>query len=215
MEVTKVSKESLQKAMEVLGLSKAEEATPVVAETTVDVVSDEIKKAEEEVILAQAKLEELKNPKSTESKIEKADNAELIKGFENKIGAIATLVQSKDDKIEELQKAIGEITEFNKALANKIGMIEKTPMTQKSAVTAKAVERFENGAAVIEKGIRTISIGNKTQRAELAEEIFNAATKDGKVNEELAKACTEIELGQVPPAFQKRLLTDFKIRVVR
>lgn len=233
MEVTKISSESLQKAMETLGLIEKAEATAT-AEVVVkveDVKSEELKKAEEAVTLAQAKLEELKNPKKEEEvevkeTIVKAEvSEELIKGFNDKIGAMAVMVQSKDEKIEELTKAVNSITEFNKALATKIGMIEKTPLDRKSVTTQAYVEKFEKAEGGKEKvtNIRTLSISNGKHRAEIADELFKAAVEKSTIgtngdkmpDQELAKASQYVELRQVTPQLQQRLLKDFNIQVVR
>jgi len=216
MEVTKVSPESLQKAMETLGLiEKAEQSTTTeTAEVKVgDQASEELKKAQEDLALAQAKIEALKN-KETIVKAEVSE--ELIKGFNDKIGAMAVMVQAKDEKIEELTKAVNSITEFNNALAAKIGMIAKTPLERKSVTTQSYVEKFEKGEKGKETNIRTLSIGNGKHRAEIADVLFKAATANpDKIDDELAKASQYIELRQVTPQLQQRLLKDFNIQVVR
>lgn len=221
MEVTKISSKSLQKAMETLGLiEKAETTAEVEVE---DQVSEELKKAQEDLELAQAKIEALKNPKKEEKVVEvketivKAEvSEELIKGFNDKIGAMAVMVQAKDEKIEELTKAVNSITEFNNALAAKIGMIAKTPLERKSVTTQSYVEKFEKGEKGKEANIRTLSIGNGKHRAEIADVLFKAATANpDKIDDELAKASQYIELRQVTPQLQQRLLKDFNIQVVR
>lgn len=229
MEVSKVSSESLQKAMETLGLiEKAEvvatttgtaavNTTTIVAETK----NEELEKAEKDLAELQAKIENIKNPKTEKEVIVKAEvNEELIKGltqgFEDKIGAMATLVQSKDQKIEELTKAVNSVNEFSKALAAKLGMIEKTPLDRKSVSTVGYVEKFEKAEGAPDKGVRTLSISNGKHRSEIAEELFKAATANpDKVDAELEKAVQSVELRQVTPQLQQRLLKDFKIQVVR
>lgn len=232
MEITKVSSESLQKAMETLGLIEKAE---VVATTTgtalttttivVDAKNEELEKAQKDLELAQAKVEELKNPKVvapvTEVIVKSEISEELIKGitkgFDDKIGAMATLVQSKDSQIEELTKAVNSITKFNNALAEKIGMIEKTPLERKSVVTKSYLEKGgEGAAAVIQPQVQTLSISNSKHRGQIAEELFKAATANpDKIDNELAKAVASIELGQVMEPLRQRLLKDFKINVVK
>ena len=234
MEVSKVSSESLQKAMETLGLIEKAE---VVATTTgtaavntativAEVKNEELEKAEKDLAELQAKIENIKNPKTEKEVIVKAEvnnsfnSEELIKGltqgFEDKIGAMATLVQSKDQKIEELTKAVNSVNEFSKALAAKLGMIEKTPLDRKSVSTVGYVEKFEKAEGAVDKSVRTLSISNGKHRSEIAEELFKAATANpDKVDAELEKAVQSVELRQVTPQLQQRLLKDFKIQVVR
>jgi len=217
MDVTNVSQESLQKALEALGLiEKAEVVT-----TTADVKIEELIKAEEELIAAQLKLEQLKNPKvegvvASDVTLVKAEISEISKGFNDKIEAMATLIQSKDQKIEELTKAVTSINEFSKALASKLGMIAKTPLERKSVTTQGFVEKFEKKEEITKGAdVKVLSISNNKHRAEIADELFNAATSGGKLDEELAKAAQCVELRQVTPAIQQRLLKDFKIQVVK
>ena len=227
MEVSKVSSESLQKAMETLGLIEKAE---VVATTTgtaavntivAEVKNEELEKAEKDLAELQAKIENIKNPKTEKEVIVKAEvNEELIKGltqgFEDKIGAMATLVQSKDQKIEELTKAVNSVNEFSKALATKLGMIEKTPLDRKSVSGVGYVEKLEKAEGAVDKSVRTLSISNGKHRSEIAEELFKAATANpDKVDAELEKAVQSVELRQVTPQLQQRLLKDFKIQVVR
>lgn len=229
MEVTKISSESLQKAMETLGLIEKAETAEVKVE---DQVSEELKKAQEDLELAQAKIEALKNSKKEEKVVEvketivKAEvSEELIKGFNDKIGAMAVMVQSKDEKIEELVKAVSSLSEFNQKLATKIGMIEKTPLDRKSVTTQAYVEKFEKAEGGKEKvtNIRTLSISNGKHRAEIADELFKAAVEKSTIgtngdkmpDQELAKASQYVELRQVTPQLQQRLLKDFNIQVVR
>lgn len=228
MEVSKVSSESLQKAMETLGLIEKAEVvatttgTAAVNTTTVvlEAKNEELEKAEKDLAELQAKIENIKNPKTEKEIVKSEISEELIKGitqgFEDKIGAMATLVQSKDQKIEELTKAVTSVNEFSKALAAKLGMIEKTPLDRKSVSTVGYVEKFEKAEGGVDKGVRTLSISNGKHRSEIAEELFKAAIANpDKVDTELEKAVQSVELRQVSPQLQQRLLKDFKIQVVR
>lgn len=215
MDQNKISQESLQKAMETLGLKQPEAQTAQVVE---EKKSEELTKAEADLVLAQAKVEEIKNGKKKDEPAVQL-SAELIKGLEEKISALATVIQSKDGKIEELSKSIETITGFNEKLAEKIGMIARTPMERKSLTGVKTVERFEKGEdnkLGTKTGVRELSLSNKSQRAEIAQELFDAATKNPeKVDGELSKACSNVELGQVTPQMQQRLFKDFNIKVVK
>lgn len=225
MEVSKVSQESLQKAMETLGLIEKAEVVATTTETTpVEAKNEELEKAEKDLVDLQAKIEAIKNPKIEEKKeviVKSEINEELIKGitegFNTKIGAMATLVQSKDDKIEELTKAVNSVNEFSKALAAKLGMIEKTPLERKSVTTKTFLEKGEGEKITkADDAIQTLSIGNGKHRAEIADELFKAATANPeKIDDQLAKAVAAVELGQVNDQLRKRLLKDFKINVVR
>lgn len=217
MEGIKVSKESLQKAMETLGLVKAENSTIVEQTATViiDPKVEELKKAEEELLAVQAKIEGLKNPTTTV--VEKTQiGGEIIKGFEDKLGSLVTLIQSKDEAIAELAKSVSELNEFNKALTSKIGTLERTPLVRKS-VDARGLERFvnDNTSGNAAKDVRVMSLSNKKQRAEVANELFTKATAGGVVDAELQKACEYVELGHVPDDLKKRLLSEFKIQMVK
>jgi hypothetical protein len=70
-------------------------------------------------------------------------------------------------------------------------------------------------------GVRVMSISNKAHRAEVADVLFNAATAvEGKVDPELSKACSFVELGSFPNAafaekIQGRLLKEHKIKLVK
>ena len=95
-------------------------------------------------------------------------------------------------------------------------MIEKTPLDRKSVSTVGYVEKFEKAEGAVDKSVRTLSISNGKHRSEIAEELFKAATANpDKVDAELEKAVQAVELRQVTPQLQQRLLKDFKIQVVR
>lgn len=168
-----------------------------------------------------------------ETKIEKAEIAEdkIMKAMDEKFKAIGTLIASKDEEIglikgenEELKKGIIEITEFNKRLAAKIGMIEQQPLDRKSVTTTKFMEKGEGEQAGVTGGsqMTTLSLSNKVHRAALADVLFKGATKDpNKLDNELEKAVKTVELGSLgdTPQFsqrlQKRLAEEFKINVVK
>lgn len=251
MEKTQISKEAIQKAQEILGLVSAP-TTPAPSAEDEAKKAEEIKKAEIQAQLAETlkKADELKallgesaaapvkveDPKVETAKVEaplvKAEVAEdkIMKAMDEKFQAIGTLIASKDEEIglikgenEELKKGINEITEFNKRLAAKIGMIEQQPLDRKSVTTTKFIEKGEGDGPVSGGSqMTTLSLSNKTHRAALADALYKGATKDpNKLDSELVKAVQTVELGSLgdTPQFsarlQKRLAEEFKINVVK
>lgn len=232
MEVETVSQEAIQKALETLGLSKP--AAPVKTAEQIEAEKQaELKKAEEAALQKEyedtiAKAEELKNKlegKTATSEINKAVDSEIVKSFESKVGALATLVQSKDQQISELQKAVQSITDFNQQLGEKIGMISKQPLERKSVTTKTFLEKggeVNNGG--VNGQVKTFSLADKKQRNQLADIMYKAAiSADGKgvKDEEFAKAipCVELgSLGRTPQEAQSlsiRLLNEHKIVVTK
>lgn len=227
----KVTKESLQKAMEILDLvEKAEQGNEEVtaegatetgaaaATTTTTVELTELQKAEKAVADAQAALERVKNEAATATSTPAvgADMLQKAEQLEKKIGAMATLIQSKDEAIDDLKKGLEQVIAFNTELGKKIGMIERQPLDRKSITTetGAVVERFNKGGE--DNGVRTLSITDRKDRAEIADVLFKAATKEeGKIDAELSKAVSYVELGQVPAPLIKRLRSEFNINVVR
>ena len=245
MEGTQVSAEALQKALETLGLVKAEVTAPI-AEAKVETVEapvvDEVKKAlETELDAILQKAEEIKlqlnTPTEAKKEIVKAEvptekevtapsaSDELIKSFESKILALGTLWQSEKEEKVELKKAVDEVlasnkqlVEFNTVLARKLAIVEKQPMERKSVdVSIVAKEKFEKA----ENGARVLSMSNPAQRQEISSTLFNEFAKGEHKDKELEKALQYVDLGDLATnstdrkRIMERLLTTHKIQVVK
>lgn len=216
--------------METLGLDPevkaAESETPAaeVAEET-PAVETELEKAEKAVVLAQAKVESLKNPGS--QILNKAEIvSELKKASDDKFKAIATILRSKDDKIETLEKSIGELVNFNKVLGERLGIVEKTPM-QPKAIRGKIEiqERFAkggDGGEEIEKGeVPTYSMSNHKHRGKVAGMILTEVGKSWNGdklegdNLKLQKSISQVEIGNISDPSRDLIQERLKIRLVR
>lgn len=227
MEVTKVSKEALEKALQTLNLVKIEPA--------VDAAKiEELKKAEEAKALLETeykatiqKAEELKAKMEGKTVTEKPKeivkaeiitplNTEFEKATKEQIGALGTLVQSKNEEIDELKKGMSDVmaelkkaTEFNQLLGKKIGIIEKQPLDRKSVTTTTFIEKGGDGKPS-EGGLIKKSMSNKSDKKEIADILFEKATEDGKkLNEEFAKAVEYVELGKFPTQESARKVQNF------
>lgn len=199
-----ITPEVLEKAKQILGLAASDQAVEAKQST-------ELEKAEQDLLSAQAKVEELKSGKTDKKPETAQDNTELIKAVNDKFQALGELILAKDSEIDGLKKAnddlageIKKINEFNKAFGEKIGMLAKAPQDRKSiSGTVKAVERFEKGengqelgAGTAAEGKQVFSLSNKDQRAALSSTLFDFAVQDNKiVDQEFAKAAQYVELG--------------------
>lgn len=211
MEVTKVSKEAIEKAEIALGLKKSEEITPVTdaAEKT---KQEEIKKAEEaKVALEKEYNETLKKAEDLKAKIggEKVVEPVIVKAeveapsFEKAVNEkfthLATLINAKNEDNDGLKKAVDELTnklqkaeEFNAALGRKVGIIEKQPLDRKAVTTQTFIEKGGDAPAG-EKGKRVLSLSG--DKKEISDILFAKAEVDGKiVNPSFAKASQYVEL---------------------
>lgn len=212
----KISSEALKKAMETLGLS-TEQPAAAQAEKT------DLQKAEEEMIAVQAKIEKLKNPATSSNDLNKSEVAEqLNKAFDEKFKALGMILTSKDDQIENLTKAIGDLTEQNSVIGKRLGIVERTPLERKSISEGIQVrERFEKGGDNTQpNGMKVISIKNSNERRYASKLVLDEAiAKGGDVNgtftpnPELAKAAQQIELRQVGPEVAQLLREKFNIKV--
>lgn len=225
MEVTKISDEAYQKALQSLGLVKGENSEALaLAETEKKAKEvEELKKAEDEV---KAKLEsELKDtlqkaeeikakiegkeivkavemPILSEVKVEniaKEEIAELQKGFDEKFSSLATILQKKGEENAELKKALEDQSLFLTKLGQKIGLIEKQPLERKSLSGVNYIERFEKGEKdSIEKSEgETFSLSNLTQRKELTDRMWDAFEKAEMKDNELEKGMRSIEMAGI------------------
>lgn len=216
----KITEEALNKALEILNLTSKEVEKEGPAEEL-----SEIQKAEQEFEAAQAKLEALKKPATP------APAEELSKAFKDQFTALGQLIQSKDEEIEELKKAVGEIADlkrFNEELGRRLGMVEKQPMERKS-VSAVPVERFEKGGEGTSDGTPegkvVYSISKAKDRRELANFMASEAIEKARANgekieqQEFYKAAQCVELGSLgdTPAhaekIQKLLASKYNILV--
>lgn len=127
----------------------------------------------------------------TEGDLKKAEtkaNDELIKGFNDKLSAAITLIESKDKENEELKKSqadlIGKISSLEESI-NKIGKFSQGP---KSLLKANSfVDRF----APAKEGETTLSLSqNKNQ---VINELVKAAGSDFGANNMFAKAASLVE----------------------
>jgi len=243
MEVTKVSEESLQKALQTLGLVKAEVVDKSIEDAAKIKEQEELKKAEEtkaiETELADTlkKAEDLKAKLSGETKASEAvavttstenssttvtvDNSEIIKSFESKVLALGTVIQSKDEQLAELKKAVDGVTTFNAELAKRLGMIANQPVDRKSVATSQVIERFaiEKGG---DAGTRTLSLSDRKQRAELSDMLYKAAVSGNEIkDQEFAKAVPYIELQSLgsnqseAQSLSQRIKKEFNIVVTK
>jgi hypothetical protein len=196
----KVSQESLQKALETLGLASAPAA----------VVEPVIEKAEPVVVVTPV----AEAPKS-EVNVE-----ELVKGFESKILALGTVIQHKDEETSELKKAMESVVAFNKVLAEKIGLIEKQPLDRKSVGASTAVvERFEKGGNVAEP--KVYNIANPRERKEVGDILMTEFEKGGGKDQELAKAIKFIDISELGAnhiearRLHSKIMKEFNIDITR
>lgn len=235
-EVTKISKEAIQKAEEILGLIKAEDVV-VDAAAEAKKKADELKKAETDKLQGELdvilkKAEEIKNKiegKETTAVEQTATviatpDAELVKA-NAKIDALAILFKASGEDNDELRKAngelkasIGKIEEFTTALSKKLGMIAEQPLDRKSVSTVSFLEKGGEGAA--NNGIKVMSISNKKHKAEVADVLYKAAEASEFKDTELVKATQFVELGSFPnqqfaQRIQARLLKEHKIQLVK
>lgn len=215
MEVTKVSKEAIEKAQIALGLIKAEEAAPI----TDAIKQEEIKKAEERTALegeykvALQKAEELKakmeGKKEEPVAIVKAESlfdfAAFQKANDEKFTALGLMIQAKNEEITELKKVVDESTvklqkaeEFNEVLGKKVGIIAKQPLERKAVTTTGFIEK--GGAAGKENVNEEKSLSLTANKKEISDMLFEKAIGkiDGKeqvVSQPFAKAAQYVELG--------------------
>ena len=243
IESNKISKESLQKALETLGLV-TEEVKPDTTASTVETVvkAEDAEKAKLEAELQEAiqKAEDIKAklaaPAATPAKETTAtpaiNTAEIVeavsKAFDSKVQALGLLVQSKDEKIAELSKSVETISEFNTRLAEKLQMIEKQPMDRKSLTGVKYVERFEKSGEG-QSNERVISLSNLKERGELVDMIYKSVETAGfdekkgvHKDAEFAKAIRTIEqtghlagTSHEAAALQNRIRKEFGITVTK
>lgn len=239
MEVTKISKEAIQKALVTLNLV---EATPEVDKAKEEAdkkalikseYEETIKKAEELKAKLEGKEVTLAKTEITTAKVEEPKKDETLEKAIAQVGALGVLVNASRQENEELKKAnddlvksIGEIKQFTTSLAEKLGMIEKQPLDRKSITTQSYIEKGGEAAVNGMKDVKTLSISNAKNREEVANVLFKAAVASG-VNEagtsykdqELVKAVSYVELGSFPPQdaarIQTRLLKEFKINLVK
>lgn len=216
-EVTKVSKEAIEKAEIALGLRKAEEPTATDADKT---KTEELKKAEEAKVALEkeyadtiAKAEEIKakigGTSEEEKKVEIAKAALITKdsafekSVEEKFNHLAILIQAKKEENEEIKKSVGDLSaklekseEFNAILGRKLGIIEKQPLDRKAVTTTTFIEK--GGEAAGEKTKTVMSLA--TNKKEISDLLFAKAVGqvDGVekvVNGTFAKAAQYVELG--------------------
>jgi hypothetical protein len=249
MEKVQISKEAISKAQELLGLATKVETAPDAEalkkaedQNKIQVELDAtLKKADElKALLGTPKVEQAASV--AEVKVETASKVAeqvpssdvIIKAFDSKFNALGLLIAAKDEQIEKIQgenadlkKGIEEITAFNQALAKKIGMIAAQPMDRKTITTTSFIEKGGNesqlgGGSVPQ--LKTLSLSNKAQRAELANVLYKAAEITARTenpDKELIKAVQTVELGslgdtqQMSERLQQRLASEFKINVVR
>lgn len=226
-----ISPEALKKALSTLGLDPEEATSDVPAAEAAVVEDTELQKAEKAVALAQAKLEEIKNPGA--QVLNKAEIiGELNKASNDKFKAIATIMKSKDDKIDKLEKAIESMVNFNEILGKRLGIIEKTPMPAKAIRGNVAViERFakggdpengENGSPEPLK-VPVFSLSNQKQRGKVASMLMTELKKSfaahGETLDEddkkLQKSIAQVEIGNVSDQARDLIHERLKIRLVR
>ncbi len=123
-----------------------------------------------------------------EGDLNKAQENDLIKGFNDKLSAAITLIESKEKENEELKKAqddlIAKISSIEQSI-NKIGKFSQGP---KSLIKANSfVDRF----APVKEGETTLSLSqNKNQ---VIGELVKAAGNDFGANNMFAKAASLVE----------------------
>lgn len=250
--MSKVSQESFQKALDILGLTS--EATTDQVEPTAEEIkkAEEDKQAEEAKVAKEAEVEKLiikakelgvdliKGDGGTKS-VDLGSNSDanggtittqpakrsegddtLIKAIDEKVVALGTLYQKSVQENEELKKSVDESNAFHKALAERLGMIEKQPLDRKSVVTAtEFTDRFQKGGNGAEEGTKNFSISNAAQRNELVNIMFDAAVgEEGVKDKEFAKAVEYLEISKslgsdraFADRIQKRLKSEHKITI--
>lgn len=242
----KVTDEAFEKALITLGFKKSEDAEAIEKAAKEKEAAD-LRKAEEDKALAEKADKEKAEAELAET-LEKAEklqiklglkkleeatviakpetqkldiSKELVKGFEDKILALATITSRKDEEIAELKKAMDEQHQFLAKLGEKIGVIEKQPLDRKSLSGANFVERFEKGGNGNDAATKTMSLTNLTERKELTDMMWDTFEKGGFKDMELQKGMQCIEMGGflgTPMEAQKlavRLKNEFKVNVVK
>jgi hypothetical protein len=219
-----VSKETYEKALQILNLVKAEdsqdsgdakvkeaEALKKAEETKASEkikLENELKEALQKAEEIKAKIEgkEIVKSETASNDIVKAEFvAELQKGFDKKFEAIGTIIAKKDQENAELKKALEDQSvlvksqsEFLTRLGEKIGIIEKQPLDRKSLSTATYIERFEKGGEGAKEGEKVLSLSNLKQRDEIATALFKSCdmNEQGIPKDRLMeKAVKNVELG--------------------
>lgn len=223
-DMSKISEEAFQKALETLGLAtKTETAEEASAKAKVE---EELKKAQEaKAILEKELADTLKKAEDLKNKIEgkeskkkdedkeegeekekkeegaemnKAIIDELQKGFNEKITSLATIIQKKDEENAELKKSLEAQSEFLTKLGEKIGIIEKQPLERKSLSGVKYIDRFEkadNGGG--QDGEKVLSLSNSVDKKELTDAMWDAFEKGGMKDLELEKGMRSIEMASI------------------
>jgi len=217
MEVTKVSKEAIEKAEIALGLKKAFE--PTVEEKA---KQDELKKAEEakatiekEYADVLQKAQELKAKMEGDTTVKEIVKSEEVKPFNTdaleksivdkfneKFEALGTLIKSKDEVIDKLSEKLEKAEEFNTVLGKKVGILEKQPMGErKSVTTTNFLEKGGDNSDKSKKNETVMSLSNKNDRSQVAELLLEKALEDkekGIVDNFFKKAVTYVELQSIP-----------------
>lgn len=134
------------------------------------------------------------------------------------IEALGTLLKAQREESDELRKSVESISEFNARLAEKLNMIEKQPLDRKSISTAKYIEKdFAKGMSdqdAPKTGEKTLSLSNPVHRAHLVDTLFDAAVKEGQVKDkDLEKAIEYVEITKslgADPRFSQRIQQRLK-----
>lgn len=240
-----VSKESIEKALEVLGLvDQPETDLNKGGDANIQPTPEELTK-EEEVKKIAAKAKELgfnlvkaedggtPAPAPVSPDLGSGANGGEVttqpmpQVGRKEIEAIGTLLKAQQEENQNLKKAVESIGEFNARLAEKLNMIEKQPLDRKSITTAKYIEKdFAKGGVDSGSGRsddKTYSLSNTAHRAALTDAMFNVAVRDGQIKDsDFAKAIEYVEISKSfgsDPRFAQRIVSrlknELKINVVK
>jgi len=114
------------------------------------------------------------------------------------VEALGVLLKAQQQENSDLRKAVDSIAEFNGRLAERLNMIEKQPLDRKSITTAKYIDKdFSKGgegSSENKDGV-VLSLSNPVHRNTLTDAMFTVAVKEGKIkDEEFAKAIEYVEM---------------------
>lgn len=232
-----VSKEAIEKALEVLGLvdqpetdlnkgGDADDAQPTAEELAKAKEVEDITAKAKELGFDLVKAEDGGAPAPATASPDLGSSANggtvtpqsMPQVGRKEIEALGTLFKAQQEENQNLKKAVESIGEFNARLAEKLNMIEKQPLDRKSITTAKYIDKdFAKGGAD-EGGVRsdekTYSLSNRAHCAALTDAMFDVAVRDGQVKDaDFAKAIEYVEISKSlgsDPRFAQRIASRLK-----
>lgn len=232
-----VSKEAIEKALEVLGLvdqpetdlnkgGDADETQPTAEELAKAKEVEDITAKAKELGFDLVKAEDGGAPSPTPASPDLGSAANggavspqpMPQVGRKEIEALGTLFKAQQEENQSLKKAVDSISEFNVRLAEKLNMIEKQPLDRKSITTAKYIDKdFAKGGddgGETRSNEKTYSLSNREHCAALTDAMFDVAVKEGQIkDEDFAKAIEYVEISKSlggDPRFAQRIVSRLK-----